>query len=53
MRRRTFLGGVKAMKIHEFPTVYSVLEQNGLVDETADKFYAGAVALPRVRPAGL
>jgi hypothetical protein len=37
------------MEFHEFPIIYSVLKQNGLVEETADKFYAGALALLRVK----
>ena len=37
------------MDFHEFPTIYSVLKQNGLTDEPADRFYAGALALLRVK----
>jgi hypothetical protein len=37
------------MDFHDFPTIYSVLKQNGLTDEPADKFYAGALALLRVK----
>jgi hypothetical protein len=40
---------IHEMEFHEFPTIYSVLKQNGLVhDETPDKFYAGALTLLRV-----
>lgn len=35
------------MEFHEFPTIYSVLKQNGLVEETADQFYSSALALLR------
>ena len=38
------------MDFHEFPTIYSVLKQNGLVqEETPDRFYAGSLALLRVK----
>ncbi len=37
------------MEFHEFPTVYSVLKQNGLTDESPDRFYAGALALLRAK----
>lgn len=37
------------MEFHDFPTVYSVLKQNQVVDETADRFYAGSLALLRLK----
>jgi hypothetical protein len=37
------------MDFHDFPIIYSVLKQNGLVDEAPDRFYAGALALLRLK----
>ena len=37
------------MEFHEFPTIYGVLKQNRVVEETAEKFYAGSLALLRVK----
>ena len=37
------------MDFHEFPTIYSVLKQNGLVDEPPDRFYSSALALIRTK----
>ena len=37
------------MEFHEFPTIYGVLKQNQVVEETADRFYAGALALLQVK----
>ena len=38
---------ITTMDFHEFPTVHSVLKRNWLVEETADRFYAGALTLLR------
>jgi hypothetical protein len=37
------------MDFHEFPTIYGVLKQNRAVEETVEKFYAGALALLGVK----
>ncbi len=39
---------IHEMDFHDFPTIYSVLKQNRLVDEPPDRFYAGALALLRL-----
>jgi len=39
----------RGMDFHDFPTICGVLKHNGLVDESADRFYAGALALLRVK----
>ena len=36
------------MDFHDFPTIYSVMKQNELVDEPFEKFYASALAMLRV-----
>ena len=37
------------MEFHDFPTIYSVVKRNGLTDEPADRFYAGSLALLRLK----
>jgi hypothetical protein len=37
------------MQFHDFPTIYSVPKRNGLTDEPPDRFYAGALAMLRLK----
>ena len=40
---------IHEMEFHDFPTIYGILKQNHVVEETADKFYAGSLALLRIK----
>ena len=40
---------IHEMEFHDFPTIYGVLKHNGLTDDPPDRFYAGALAMLRLK----